>query len=134
MKRLLLSCAAAVLMLCSIQASAQDRTVSGKVTSTEDGSPLPGVNVVIKGTAVGTSTDADGKYSLAVPANGGSLVFSFLGLESKEFVIGTQTVVDVSLALDVQQLNEVVVTAGGLTVQRRELGNQATTFKAQDIT
>lgn len=134
MKRLLLSCAAAVLMLCSIQASAQDRTVSGKVTSTEDGSPLPGVNVVIKGTAVGTSTDADGKYSLAVPASGGSLVFSFIGLESKEFVIGTQSVVDVSLALDVQQLNEVVVTAGGLTVQRRSLGNQATTVKSTDIT
>src|SRR5688572_15751105 len=85
-----------LLILISWSSLAQDRTVSGKVTSTEDGSPLPGVNVVIKGTAVGTSTDADGKYSLAVPANGGALVFSFIGLESKEFVIGTQTVIDVS--------------------------------------
>lgn len=134
MKRLLLSCVTVVLMLYSTQASAQDRIVSGRVTSTEDGSPLPGVNVIIKGTANGTATDADGKYSLSVPASGGSLVFSFIGLESKEFAIGEQSVVDVSLALDVQQLNEVVVTAGGLTVQRRSLGAQATTVKAADVT
>ena len=131
MKRLLLSCVALVLMLGS--AFAQDRTVSGRVTSTEDGSPLPGVNVVIKGTANGTSTDADGKYSLSVPANGGSLVFSFIGLESKEFEIGAQTVIDVSLALDVQQLNEVVVTAFGVPQEKKALGYSVQEMKGGEL-
>lgn len=133
MKRFLL-CLMAGLTLAFSSAQAQDRTVSGRVTSTEDGSALPGVNVILKGTAIGTSTDADGKFTLSIPASGGSLVFSFIGLQSTEVVIGDRATVDVSLALDVQQLNEVVVTAGGLTVQRRELGNQATTIKSTDIT
>lgn len=134
MKRLLLFSVAIVFMLGIDQAYAQNRTVSGRVSSAEDSSPLPGVNVVIKGTAVGTTTDADGKYSLELPSSASALVFSFIGLESKEIAIGGQSVIDVSLALDVRQLNEVVVTAGGLTVQRRSLGNQATTVKASDIT
>ncbi|MFN8333701.1 MAG: SusC/RagA family TonB-linked outer membrane protein [Cyclobacteriaceae bacterium] len=113
---------------------AQDRTISGKVTAAEDGSALPGVSVVLKGTAVGTQTDGTGSYTLTVPATGGSLIFSFIGLESREFVIGSQTSIDVALAVDAQQLNEVVVVAGGLTVQRREMGTQATTVKAEEIT
>lgn len=125
---------AMLLLLTLGTAIGQDRTVSGKVTSTEDGSPLPGVNVIVKGTAIGTSTDADGKYSLSVPASGGSLVFSFIGLESKEFVIGNQSVIDISMSVDARQLNEIVVTAGGLTVQRRSLGSQATTVKSSDLT
>jgi len=133
MKRLLLYCMVIVLGLAYSNAQAQDRTVSGRVTSTEDGSPLPGVNVIIKGTAVGTATDADGRYSLSVPANA-SLIFSFIGLASKEVAVSDRAVVDVSLALDVTQLSEVVVTAGGLIVQRRSLGNQATTVKATDVT
>ena len=113
---------------------AQDRKISGKVTAAEDGSALPGVSVVLKGTAVGTQTDGTGSYTLTVPASGGSLIFSFIGLESREFVIGSQTSIDVALAVDAQQLNEVVVVAGGLTVQRREMGTQATTVKAEEIT
>jgi TonB-linked SusC/RagA family outer membrane protein len=113
---------------------AQERTVSGRVTSTEDGSPLPGVNVVLKGTTTGTATDADGRYTLSAPTTGGILIFSFIGLQSQEISIGERSVVDVSLALDATQLSEVVVTAGGLTVQKRELGNQATTIKSTDIT
>jgi len=101
---------------------AQDRTVSGRVSSTEDGSPLPGVNVVLKGTTVGTATDADGRYSLSVPATGGALVFSFIGLESKEIEIGDRAVVDISLALDVTQLSEVVVTAVGIQKEVKALG------------
>ena len=95
MKRLLHSCVAVMLMLYSIQAVAQDRTVTGRVTSTEDGSPIPGVNVLLKGTSTGTATDADGNFSLSIPASGGALVFSFIGLESKEIAIGDRSVVDV---------------------------------------
>lgn len=135
MKRLLLSCVTMMLMLYSIQASAQDRTVSGRVTSTEDGSPLPGVNVVLKGTTVGTATDADGRFTLSVPSTGGALVFSFIGLESKEIEIGDRSVVDVSLALDVTQLSEVVIVgAAGIETRRREMGYNATTIRTTQLT
>jgi TonB-linked SusC/RagA family outer membrane protein len=101
---------------------AQERTVTGKVTSTEDGSPLPGVNVILKGTTLGTATDSDGKYALVVPNDGGVLVYSFIGLESKEIPVGQSTIVDVTLALDITQLSEVVVTALGIETNKRALG------------
>lgn len=108
-------------MLFSVRA--QERTVSGRITSTEDGSPLPGVNVVIKGTTNGTVTDVDGNYKLNVPAGGGALIFSFIGLQTQEVTIGDRNVVDVSLSLDVTQLSEVVVTALGLEADRDRFGS-----------
>jgi TonB-linked SusC/RagA family outer membrane protein len=101
--------------------SAQERNVTGKVTASEDGSPLPGVNVVIKGTAIGTVTDANGTYSLSVPP-AATLVFSFIGLTSVEAIIGERTIVDVQMSQDVQQLGEVVVTAAGIERQSKALG------------
>ncbi len=121
-------------MLSSMGAWAQGRTVTGKVTSATDGSALPGVNVVIKGTARGTVTDASGSYSLEVDTGNETLVFSFIGLTSLEVAINGRSQVSVSLSEDTQQLSEVVVTAGGITVQKRELGNMATTVKSTDIT
>lgn len=100
---------------------AQERTVTGKVTSAEDGSPLPGVNVVIKGSAIGTVTDVNGTYSLAVPQDA-TLVFSFIGLTSVEALVVERTIVDIQMAQDVQQLGEVVVTAAGIERQTRALG------------
>jgi TonB-linked SusC/RagA family outer membrane protein len=123
-----------VLMLASLQVSAQDRTVSGRVTSAEDGSALPGVSVVLKGTAIGTQSDGDGRYTLSIPSAGGTLTFSFISLKTQDVVVTTQSSIDIVMEADAATLNEVVVTAGGLTVQRRELGNQATTVKAADIT
>lgn len=134
MKRLLLSCVTMVLMLAALQVSAQDRTVSGRVTSAEDGSALPGVSVVLKGTAIGTQTDGDGRYSLSIPSAGGTLTFSFISLKTQDVAVTSQSTVDIVMQADAATLNEVVVVAGGLTVQRRELGNQATTVKAADIT
>ena len=113
---------------------AQDITVSGRVTSSEDGSALPGVNVVLKGTTVGTATDAEGKYSLSVPASGGSLVFSFIGLESKEVEIGGRSTIDVSLALDVTQLSEIVVTALGIEKTAESIGYSVGKVKADQLT
>ncbi len=102
---------------------AQERTVSGRVTSADDGSPLPGVNVLLKGTANGTATDADGNYRLSgIPASGGSLVFSFIGLQTSEVQIGERTTVDVALSLDVTQLSEVVVTALNIERDKASLG------------
>src|SRR5688500_2363651 len=114
MKKIILLCLTAVLTLASSELWAQDRTVTGRVTGQEDGSPLPGVNVVLKGTTNGTATDADGRYSLTVPADGGILVFSFIGLETQEIAVGTRTTVDVPMQSDVTQLSEVVVTALGV--------------------
>jgi TonB-linked SusC/RagA family outer membrane protein len=103
-------------------ALAQERTVKGKVTSAEDGSGLPGVNVVVKGTTNGTVTDAEGNYKINVPSDGGSLVFSFIGLATSEVAIGDRSTIDVSLASDVQQLSEVVVTAAGIEREKKALG------------
>ncbi len=114
-------------------AFAQERTVTGRVTSTEDGTPIPGVNVILKGTSIGTATDADGKYSLPVPASGGVLTFSFIGLESKEIEIGDRAVVDVSLALDVTQLSEIVVTALGTKQNAKEITYANQTVKSEDL-
>lgn len=123
--------------MCAIVVSwgayAQDVTVSGRVTSTEDGSALPGVNVLVKGTANGTATDADGKYSLSVPASGATLVFSFIGLKAQEIEVGGRTTIDVSLALDATELSEVVVTALGIERNKNELGYAAQQISGEKI-
>jgi len=106
---------------------AQDRVVTGKVTSSDDGSPLPGVNVVLKGTTNGTVTDVEGAYKLTVPSEGGSLVYSFIGLQTSEVPIGDRAIVDVQLGLDIKQLSEIVVTAQGIQTEKRGLGYAVTT-------
>ncbi|TAH20552.1 MAG: SusC/RagA family TonB-linked outer membrane protein [Cytophagales bacterium] len=102
--------------------SAQDRTISGTVTSGEDKSTLPGVNVVAKGTNVGVITDMDGKYKLSVPAGVTKLLFSFVGFTSQEVEIGNQTTIDIALAPDTKQLSEIVVTAIGIQREKKALG------------
>jgi TonB-linked SusC/RagA family outer membrane protein len=111
---------------------AQDRVVTGRVTSKEDGSPLPGVNVVVKGTTNGSVTDADGKFSLTVAGNG-SLVFSFIGLKTEEIEIGDRSVVDIQLGLDITQLSEVVVTGLGIQKEKKALGYAVSTVSSDLI-
>jgi TonB-linked SusC/RagA family outer membrane protein len=101
---------------------AQERVVTGKVTSKEDGGALPGVNVVLKGTSNGTVTDSEGNFRIGVPSSGGVLSFSFIGLQSQDVEVGAQSTVDVSMATDVKQLSEVVVSALGLEQNKDELG------------
>jgi TonB-linked SusC/RagA family outer membrane protein len=119
MKKFLLLCFSFAIAL---SVHAQERLITGKVTSTEDGSILPGVNVLIKGTTNGTTTDASGTYRLTIPANGGTLVFSFIGLQTQEVLIGERTVIDLQLFPDIQQLSEVVVTAVGIQREAKALG------------
>lgn len=111
---------------------AQDRTVSGKVTSAEDGSGIPGVNVVVKGTTTGGVTDIDGNYKFAVPADGGILVFSFIGLETQEIEIGSRSVIDLSMASDTEQLSEVVVT-GYSTISQQKNVSAISVVSSADI-
>ncbi|MFN9500407.1 MAG: SusC/RagA family TonB-linked outer membrane protein [Chryseotalea sp.] len=111
----------------------QERQVSGKVTATEDGSALPGVNVVVKGTSTGTVTDANGFYKISVPGSDAALVFSFIGLRSEEVVVGNRNVIDISLSLDVTQLSEVVVTGVGVATDKKRIGLAVETIKSSDI-
>ena len=92
---------------------AQTRTVSGRVTDQATGGGLPGVTVLLKGTTNGVSTNADGAFSLSVPASGGTLVFSSVGMTSQERAIGGDSQFTVALATDNKQLNEVVVVGYG---------------------
>ncbi|HEX6225836.1 MAG TPA: von Willebrand factor type A domain-containing protein [Chryseolinea sp.] len=88
----------------------QSRTITGKVTSADDGNGIPGVNVLVKGTKNGTTTDASGNYSITLSAHGGTLVFSFIGFETKEVKTGNSGIINVILSPDITALEEVVTT------------------------
>jgi TonB-dependent starch-binding outer membrane protein SusC len=108
------------------------RTVTGRVTSSDDGSAIPGVNVILKGTSTGTITDFDGNYRLEVPEAGGTLVFSFIGLVTQENEIGSRSVVDASMNVDVSELDEIVVTGYG-TQEKKEVTSAVSSVKAKDF-
>lgn len=91
----------------------QERTITGRVTTSEDGSGLPGVNVLLKGTTQGTVTDNRGFYSIEAPSSGGVLVFSFIGFKTKEIRIGKQHILNVEMDPDISELEEQVVTGAG---------------------
>ncbi|AWW29766.1 TonB-dependent receptor [Echinicola strongylocentroti] len=106
------------ILLASAVAFGQSRTVSGTVTSGEDGGELPGVSVLVKGTTMGTATDLDGEYSIEVPEGGNVLVFSFMGMISQEVEIGGRSIINVTLQADAKQLSEVVVQAYGMQSEK----------------
>ncbi|RIV19292.1 SusC/RagA family TonB-linked outer membrane protein [Fibrisoma montanum] len=108
-------------LLFCLPALAQEVTVSGRVTSSDDGSALPGVSIQIKGTSRGTTTDSEGRYRLSVPANA-RLVFSYIGFGNQEIAVGNQTTIDVALTSGAQNLSEIVVTAQGIERDKRSLG------------
>jgi TonB-linked SusC/RagA family outer membrane protein len=131
-KKFLLSLFMLVFCFATSEALAQERTISGNVTSTEEGEPLPGVNVLVKGTSIGTVTDMNGDYRLSVPSEASTLVFSFIGLETQEVQINNRSVVDVQMESDALSLSEVVVT-GYTTQERREITGAVSTVKAKDL-
>ena len=90
------------------------KTISGKVTSAEDGAPIPGANVMIKGTRLGNVTDTNGNFTLTVDDPNQTLLISFIGMHSKEIILNTQSVVNVQLVEDATQLSEVVVAGYSL--------------------
>jgi TonB-linked SusC/RagA family outer membrane protein len=108
--------------------------VSGTVTAQEDGQPLPGVNVLLKGTTNGTNTDSDGKYSLTVPDGGGTLVFSFIGYGIQEVPVSNQTTVNVVLVQEAQSLSEVVVTALGIEKSKVAIAYSLTEVNGDEFT
>ena len=121
MKKILLM--SFVLMLTLFQSvMAQNRVITGRVTDQKTGEGLPGVSVLVKGTTSGTSTNADGAFSLTVPDANGVLTFSSVGFLPQERLVGKETQLAIGLAADVKELNEVVVTALGIEKDKRTLG------------
>ena len=109
---------------------AQEKTVTGKVSDASG--PLPGVTVVVKGTNTGTQTDFDGNYSINA-ATGAVLQFRYIGMKTTSKTVGTSNVIDVAMQEDAQALEEVVITAVGISRKEKELGYNVQTVKADDI-
>jgi TonB-dependent starch-binding outer membrane protein SusC len=128
---LLIRCSFFLFVFCTSVTWAQTRTVSGKVTAADDGSAIPGANILEKGTSNGTITSIDGAYSITVN-EGAVLVFSFVGYKSTEIPVGTQTSVNVSLESDVTALSEVVVIGYG-SVEAKDVTGALASLKAEDF-
>lgn len=127
MKKLLLLSS---ILLWTFSVHAQENIVSGKVTE-ENGAPIPGVNILVKGTNVGTTTDATGRYSLSVPP-ASTLIFSFIGYEAQEIPVGAQSIIDVILLSGTQTLNEVVVVGYG-TQKRKDLTGSIASVSSEEL-
>jgi len=110
---------------------AQERTVNGVVRS-DDGETLPGVNIQIKGTQTGTTTDENGKYSITVPNNDAVLIYKFIGMQDQEVAVGAQSTVDVGMSMGLE-LDEVVVTALGISREKKSLGYATQTVSGDDV-
>ncbi|MCP9768698.1 SusC/RagA family TonB-linked outer membrane protein [Lacihabitans sp. LS3-19] len=118
-------------LMISIQIFAQN--IRGVVVSAIDGEPLPGVSVVVKGTTTGTATDTKGAFSIkATPKS--TLIFSFIGFADQEVEVGNSSVLNVAMQEDVSVLDEVVVTALGITKEQRAIGYATSTIKSEEIT
>ncbi len=118
-------------LFCSGLVLAQDKSITGTIKANDDGSVLPGVSILVKGTTTGTTSNADGTYQINAGANA-TLVYSFVGMHTKEIVVGNLSVIDVSLMSNLQELSEVVVT--GYAVQKRtEFTGSASTIKGKGI-
>lgn len=109
-----------------------EKILSGKITS-ENGEPLPGVSVLVKGTTIGVSTDVDGTFTLSVPDDAEFLVISYIGYTTEEVPIGNRTVFNISLTPDLRTLAEVVVVGYGVQ-KRSDYTGSITSVKSEDLT
>jgi TonB-linked SusC/RagA family outer membrane protein len=108
--------------------------ISGRVLSGEDQSPMPGVNIVVKGTTNGTISDANGAYSLLVNSPDAILLFSFVGFNTQEVSLNGRTTIDISMATDAKQLSEVVVTALGIEKDKKAVGYATQSVQGLQLT
>ncbi len=131
MKRL--SALLALLMLVTLFVQAQSRQVTGIVTGSDDGMPLPGVSIQVTGTTSGGTTDMDGKFNVTVPDGSGKLVFRFVGYKQQEVVIGDRTIVNVILETESLKVEEVIVTALGIKRSEKATGYAIQGVKGDEI-
>ena len=131
MKRLLRSLF--ILLCVASSAMAQNRTITGTVTAKEDGLPVPGVSVKVKGTNIGVSTGANGKFSLSVPSTATTLEISSVGFEAQTIALGSSNTVNISLSSDSKLLNEVVVTTGYTTINKKAFSGATSTVSSTEV-
>jgi TonB-linked SusC/RagA family outer membrane protein len=117
--------------LLSVVALAQTK-ISGTIRS-ESGSPIPGANILVKGTTVGTVSNAEGTYSITPRQGNATLVISSIGFQSKEVAVGNNSTLDVTLVEDVSNLQEVVVTGLATSIKRSNLANAISTISAKEL-
>ncbi len=113
--------------------SAQNITISGKVISSEDNTSLPGVNISVKGTTTGAISDIDGSYTIDVPSESSVLVYSFIGYKTREIAVGNQRTIELTLSVNSEALEEVVVIGYG-TVKKSDLTGSVVSLKSEDLT
>lgn len=129
MKKFLLVTSVVCTMVSSVWAQS---TIKGTVSS--EGENLPGVSVLVEGSAAGTVTDIDGNYSVEVPSGSNTLIFTFIGMATEKVDIGGRSVIDVSMRADATQLTEVVVTALGVKREKKSLGYATQQIEGDDLT
>ena len=112
---------------------AQTREITGVVTSGEDGMPIPGVSVIVKGTTLGTVTDMDGRFALQVPTDAQDVVFSFVGMASQEIAIAGRNTINIVMQPQAIGVDEVVVTALGIKREKREVTYQTQKVGDQEL-
>ncbi|MBR9855849.1 MAG: TonB-dependent receptor [Algicola sp.] len=120
------------LVLGNLVAFAQNITIQGVITAEDDGSPLPGANVIVKGMSIGASANFDGEYTLEVPGQDVTLIFSYQGFSSQEVVVGAQRSINIALKADVNELDEVVIIGYGSTT-KKDLTGSIATIKSEDL-
>jgi TonB-linked SusC/RagA family outer membrane protein len=130
MKKMLLTMLLPCLLL--VSAMAQERVVTGKVTDGADGSPIPGVNVVVQGTTKGTTTDVDGVYSISLGEGENTLIYTFVGFKTATLDVSGRTTADVTMESDATALEEVVVIGYG-TQRKRDVTGAITSVKGEEI-
>ncbi|MBL7844497.1 MAG: TonB-dependent receptor [Cyclobacteriaceae bacterium] len=121
-----------IFLLSSTLVWAQSRVVTGKVTSADDGTPLPGVNILEKGTSNGGVTDASGSFSIQVGGSNSVLVFSFIGYSATEITVGAQTTINISLQADVTALSEIVVIGYG-SIEKKDVTGAIADISREDF-
>lgn len=118
----------ALMLFIGMQVANAQRTISGTVTSSEDKSPIPGATILVRGTTIGVITDVDGKFTLTVPQNQNMILVSYVGMKTQEITLGTDNVYNIVLEPEIKELEGVVVTALGITREKKALG-----YSVQDI-
>ena len=112
---------------------AQNVQITGKVTSADDGSPLPGVTIVVKGTTIGTVTNYNGDYEIGIPKNANILNFSFVVMKTQEVAVEGRSVIDLQMTSDALNLDEIVVTAMGIPRDKKSLGYSMQEISSEDV-
>lgn len=124
----------ALMFIIGLQVAQAQKVISGKVTSSEDSTGIPGATILVKGTSIGTSTDVNGRYSLKVPVGKNVILVSFVGMKPLEITLGESAVYNVLLHPSVLELEDVVITALGIKREKKSLGYSVQEATGQEIT